>query len=136
MLRLVSAEVVNGTVSQHSHNQTSLARLQYSAGQGQEAEQERLYMEEEELSATTNAGLVAVLGNNITICRDQRLELERRLSKCPRRFYNHREGRTTTSAFTFMTLSRHYAIIIRDNICVGVATKFHVYLPWVCACSA
>ena len=66
MLRLVSAEVVNGTVSQHSHNQTSLARLQYSAGQGQEAEQERLYMEEEEHTATTNAGLVAVLGNNIT----------------------------------------------------------------------
>ena len=63
--RLVSAEVVNGTVSQHSHNQTSLARLQYSAGQGQEAEQERLYMEEEEHTATTNAGLVAVLGNNI-----------------------------------------------------------------------
>ena len=59
----MSAEVINGTVSQHSHNQT---RLQYSAGQGQEAEQERLYMEEEEHTATTNAGLVAVLGNNIT----------------------------------------------------------------------
>ena len=70
VLRLVSAEVVNGTVSQHSHNQTSLARLQYSAGQGQEAEQERLYMEEEEHTATTNAGLVAVLGNNITSYRD------------------------------------------------------------------
>ena len=65
-MRLVTAEVLNGTVFQPSHNQTRLGRLQFAAGD-LEAEQERLYMEEEvEHSATTNAGLVAVLGNNIT----------------------------------------------------------------------
>ena len=92
-MRLATAEVLNGTVSQPSHNQTRLGRLQFAAGD-LEAEQERLYMEEEEVkagqerlymeeaveagqerlymeeevehSATTNAGLVAVLGNNIT----------------------------------------------------------------------
>ena len=80
MLRLATAEVLNGTVSQPSHNQTRLGQLQFAAGD-LEAEQERLYMEEQEVeagqerlymeeevehSATTNAGLVAVLGNNIT----------------------------------------------------------------------
>ena len=66
MLRLATAEVLNGTVSQPHHNQTRLGRLQFAAGD-LEAEQERLYMEEEvEHSATTNAGLVAVLGSNIT----------------------------------------------------------------------
>ena len=66
VLRLATAEVLNGTVSQPSHNQTRLGRLQFAAGD-LEAEQGRLYMEEEvEHSATTNAGLVAVLGSNIT----------------------------------------------------------------------
>ena len=71
-MRLVSAEVVNGTVSLHSHNQTSLARLQFAAGDELETEQERLYMEEEEeYSTTSNTGLVAVLGNSIKTYRDQ-----------------------------------------------------------------
>ena len=80
VLRLATAEVLNGTMFQASHNQTRLGRLQFAAGD-LEAEQERLYMEEEaveaeqgrlymeeevEHSATTNAGLVAVLGSNIT----------------------------------------------------------------------
>ena len=74
VVRLVTAEGLNGTVSQHSHIHTLVARLQFVTGDDLQTDleaiaSEELYQEQVELveyTSTTNTGQVVVLGNNIT----------------------------------------------------------------------